>query len=94
MSFNQASTNLIEKQLDNGISTVYHRSKDLKIALEGKTRRYISLIMRLGLLGKLDSELAQGREPNWASLLDSYALITGKVKKNAALNRYKSFLRL
>ena len=36
MSFNQASTNLIEKQLDHAISTVYNRSKDLKIALEGK----------------------------------------------------------
>lgn len=79
MSFNQASTNLIEKQLDHAISTVYNRSKDLKIALEGKIPVFKPTIEFSGLLGKLDSELAQGREPNWASLLDSYALITGKV---------------
>jgi len=79
MSFNQASTNLIEKQLDHAISTVYNRSKDLKIALEG-------------LLGKLDSELAQGREPNWASLLDSYALITGKVGQFAVFLKSVQFV--
>ncbi|CBY43400.1 unnamed protein product [Oikopleura dioica] len=81
MSFNQASTNLIEKQLDHAISTVYNRSKDLKIALEG-------------LLGKLDSELAQGREPNWASLLDSYALITGQIETLTRYLRSESAPRL
>ncbi|CBY39183.1 unnamed protein product [Oikopleura dioica] len=81
MSFNQASTNLIEKQLDHAILTVYNRSKDLKIALEG-------------LLGKLDSELAQGREPNWASLLDSYALITGQIETLTRYLRSESAPRL
>ena len=54
MSFNQASTNLIEKQLDNGISTVYHQGSnfrrenvELSERLSGRPRKILERSERL-----------------------------------------------
>jgi len=73
MSSNAAATAVAERKLDQSVQTVFSRTKDLKMALEG-------------LIAKIDTDITyQPDGPNWPSLLDSFSLIAGQI---ATLTKY------
>jgi mediator of RNA polymerase II transcription subunit 8 len=73
MTSNAAATAVHERKLEQAVTTVFSRTKDLKVALEG-------------LIQKIDTDVTyQPNGPNWPSLLDSFSLIAGQI---ATLTKY------